>query len=88
MLISIGVPVFAIALILGLVCRYGCNEADMSTVCLQVAMFLAIAYAVCVGITLIFAAFGLLWRKVFGIDKKLKKIYGNDLSDCRFKDEA
>ncbi|MDE5896435.1 MAG: hypothetical protein K2H43_01325 [Clostridia bacterium] len=50
---------------------------------------IAIAYASAIGSTLIFCGFGLLWRKVFKIDEKLKEIYGDYLeSACTFANEV
>lgn len=86
-LISIGIYVFAIALIGGLIMRFGCDEASMGGMFLEIAKWLAIAYAISVGVTLLFSGLAILWRKAFGIDKKLKAVYGEDLSDCRFHDE-
>lgn len=87
-LISIGVPILVIALIIGIVCSVGCNEADMASIGFTVAEALAIAYACCIGGTLIFCGLGILWRKVFRIDEKLKQIYGDDLETaCVFENE-
>lgn len=86
--ISFGIPLLVIALILGLVCQYGCDEADLGNIFLGAAKWLAIAYAVSIAGTLIFAGFGLLWRKAFKIDDKLKRIYGDDLAAaCVFENE-
>lgn len=87
--ISIGIPLLVIALILGIVCQYGCNEADMGNIFFTVAKWLAIAYAISIGGTLIFSGLGVLWRKAFKIDEKLKQVYGDDLETaCTFADEA
>lgn len=87
-LISIGVPILVIALIIGIVCSVGCNEAEMASIGFTVAKALAIAYACCIGGTLVFCGFGLLWRKVFKIDEKLKQVYGDDLETaCVFENE-
>lgn len=86
--ISIGSPILVISLILGLVCQYGCDAADMGNIFLNVAKWLAIAYAISIGGTLIFSGLGILWRKAFKIDEKLKAIYGDDLAAaCEFADE-
>ncbi|MDE6374099.1 MAG: hypothetical protein K2L72_06320 [Clostridia bacterium] len=88
LLIPIGSPILILSLILGIVMLAGCNEADMANICFTVAKVLAIAYASAIGGTLIFCGFGLLWRKVFKIDEKLKAIYGDDLETaCTFADE-
>ena len=87
LLISIGVPVMILALIGGLVMQYGCDEVDMGSMFFSVAKWLAIAYAISVGVTLLFVGLAYLWRNVFGIDKKLREIYGDDLSDCHMADE-
>lgn len=87
-LISIGSPILVIALIVGIVCSVGCNEAEMASIGFTVAEALAIAYACCIAGTLIFCGFGILWRKVFRIDEKLKQIYGDDLETaCVFENE-
>lgn len=87
-IISIGIPILIVALIIGIVCQVGCNEAEMANIAFTVAEALAIAYGCCIGGTLIFCGFGLLWRKVFKIDEKLKQIYGDDLETaCTFEDE-
>ncbi len=86
--ISIGTPILFIALILGLVCQYGCGEADLGNIFLKVALGLAIAYAISIAETFILSGFGLLWRKVFRIDEKLKEVYGDDLAAaCVFDGE-
>lgn len=86
-LISIGLPVFIIAIIVGAVFESG-SSGDSSNIGFSVAIGVAIGYAVCIFGTFILAGLGLLWRKVFGIDEKLKQIYGEDLEDaCRFNDD-
>lgn len=87
--ISIGMPILVIALILGLVCTYGCDAADMGNLGFTVAKYLAIVYAISIGGTLIFSGLGIMWRKVFKIDEKLKEIYGEDLeAACTFENEV
>ncbi len=86
--ISIGIPLLVLALILGTVCQVGCNETDMANIFFNVAMWLAIAYGISIAGTLIFSGLGVLWRKVFKIDEKLKEIYGDDLAAaCQFENE-
>lgn len=88
LLISIGLPILIISLIAGIALQAGCNEVDMANIAFKISESLAIAYAASIGGTLIFCGFGLLWRKVFKIDEKLKAIYGEDLeSACTFADE-
>lgn len=87
-LISVGFPILVISLILGIVLLSGCQEADMSNIAFTIAKVIAIGYACCIGGTLVFSGFGLLWRKVFKIDEKLKETYGDDLETaCTFEDE-
>ena len=87
--ITIGIPALVVTLLLGLVCSYACDAADLGNVFLQVAKWLAIAYAISVGGTLVFSGLALLWRKVFKIDDKLRAVYGDDLEKaCIFADEV
>lgn len=87
--ISIGMPILVIALILGLVGTYACDAADMGNLGFTVAKWLAIAYAISIGGTLLFSGLGIMWRKVFKIDEKLKEVYGKDLeAACTFADEV
>lgn len=87
-LISIGFPILVITLIAGIVLLAGCHEANMSSIMFTLAKVIAIGYACCIGGTLIFSGLGLLWRKVFKIDEKLKEIYGDDLETaCTFAGE-
>lgn len=86
--ISIGIPLLIISLILGLVCQYGCQATDMGNILFSVTKWLAIGYAASIGGTMLFSGLGILWRKVFRIDEKLKEIYGDDLeSACVFENE-
>lgn len=86
--ISVGIPLLVIALILGVVCTYSCDAAELGNLGFNVAMWTAIAYAISIGGTLLFCGLGVLWRKVFRIDEKLKEIYGEDLEEaCTFADE-
>lgn len=87
LLISLGMTVLIICLVIGLVFQFGFDSADTAAPLFDVAKWLAIAYAIAAGITFVFAALALLWRKMFKIDDKLKAIYGDDLSDCRFYGE-
>lgn len=86
--ISIGIPILVVALILGIICQVSCSDTSMGNMFFLIAKYIAIAYAVSIGGTLLFAGLGLLWRKVFKIDEKLKEIYGEDLeAACTFENE-
>lgn len=87
-LISIGLPIFVIAIILGIVGTSACNDASLSDMSFSVAEAIAISYICCIVGTLILSGLGIMWRRVFKIDEKLKAVLGDDLeSACYFKDE-
>ncbi len=86
---SFGFPLLIIAVIGGVLGTYAFEMPDVGDIFFTVAKWLAIAYAISVGGTFLFAGLGLLWRKAFKIDAKLKKIYGDDLAAiCVFQDEV
>ena len=82
--IIIALPALIISIILAVINQTACFNYQMSELCYKFAEGIAIGYGVCIVITLINAGFGLLWRVVFKIDEKAKKIFGDDLrAACR-----
>ena len=86
--ISLGFTILILTLVAGLICTYALGAAELGEILLTIAMWLGIGYAISIVGTFMFAGFGILWRKVFKIDEKLKEVYGDDLAEaCFFEGE-